>query len=240
MIRFYAPDILTTGSLPESDSAHCVRVLRMHSGDAVEVVDGHGNLYHCRLAEASARCATVEITGSEKLPRVWKSSVTIAVAPTKNADRIEWLVEKLVEIGVDRIVPLRCRHSERKNLNVERLRKIAVSAMKQSLKAVLPVVEDMTPFNDYMLSESAPGRFIAYCDPTIERRLLAREYQPGIDTAILIGPEGDFSHKEITGALEAGWRPVTLGDNRLRTETAALVACDTCHIISQYVNNEHN
>lgn len=234
MIRFYAPDILGTGTLGESDSGHCVRVLRLREGDPLEVVDGRGNLYHCVLREASPRRATVDIVETETLPRVWNASITIAVAPTKNADRIEWLVEKLVEIGVDRIVPLRCRHSERKTVNTERLQRIAVSAMKQSLKAVLPEIDEMTPLDDYLRSETSTSRFIAYCDPSIPRRILAREYRPGTDTAILIGPEGDFDPVEIRTALDGGWTPVSLGDNRLRTETAALVACDTCHIISQY------
>lgn len=233
MIRFYAPDIETSLRLPESDSGHCVRVLRMREGDELEAVDGRGHLYRCRLADADPRRAAVEIIASEKMPRVWPADITVAVAPTKNSDRIEWLVEKLVEIGVDRIVPLQCRHSERKNINTDRLRKIAVAAMKQSLKAILPRIDEMTPLARYIAEEKSAGRFIAYCDPTIPRRLLARQYVSGEPTAILIGPEGDFDPTEIRLALDSGWQPVTLGDNRLRTETAALVACDTCHIINQ-------
>lgn len=234
MIRFYAPDIESTLTLPESDSGHCVRVLRMRQGDPLEVVDGRGTLYSCVLADAHPKHATVEITGRTPLPKVWNGSVTIAIAPTKHNDRMEWLVEKLVEIGVDRIVPLKCRYSERKDINRERLEKIAVSAMKQSLKAVLPQIDEMTPYDKFLSSaDSDAMRFIAYCDPDIPRRLMAKEYRPGTDTIILIGPEGDFSKDEIKAALDSGWIPVTLGDNRLRTETAALVACDTCHIINQ-------
>lgn len=233
MIRFYAPDIETSLTLPESDSGHCVRVLRMRAGDELEAVDGNGRLYRCRITDADPRHTALEIIASEELPRVWPADITVAVAPTKNSDRIEWLVEKLVEIGIDRIVPLQCRHSERKNINTDRLRKIAVAAMKQSLKATLPLIDDMTPFSRYIAEEKSAGRFIAYCDPTIPRRLLAKQYVPGQQTAILIGPEGDFDPAEIRLALDSGWQPVTLGDNRLRTETAALVACDTCHIINQ-------
>ena len=218
MIRFYAPDIETSLTLPESDSGHCVRVLRMREGDELEAVDGRGYLYRCRLADADPRRAAVEIIASEKMPRVWPADITVAVAPTKNSDRI---------------VPLQCRHSERKNINTDRLRKIAVAAMKQSLKAILPQIDEMTPFARYIAEEKSAGRFIAYCDPTIPRRLLARQYVPGQPTAILVGPEGDFDPTEIRLALDSGWQPVTLGDNRLRTETAALVACDTCHIINQ-------
>lgn len=231
MIRFYAPGIADTLTLPESDSAHCVRVLRMACGDAIEAVDGAGTLFRCVLRDANPRRATVDIVESVALPKVWRGHITVAIAPTKHNDRMEWLVEKLVEIGIDRIVPLRCRHSERKDINVERLQKIAVSAMKQSLKAILPQIDPMTPFRQFMDSATAGERYIAYCDPSIPRRLFAQEYIPGADTTILIGPEGDFSPEEITAALSTGWHPVSLGDNRLRTETAALVACDTCHII---------
>ena len=231
MIRFHAPDIAETLTLPESDSGHCVRVLRMHPGDSIEVVDGAGMLYRCILRDANPRRATVDITETVALPKVWRGSITIAIAPTKHNDRMEWLVEKLVEIGVDRIVPLRCRHSERKDINTERLAKIAVSAMKQSLKAVLPQIDAMTPYRDFINSCTSQQRFIAYCDPSIPRRQLACELMPDTDVTVLIGPEGDFSPEEIHLALDNGWIPVTLGDNRLRTETAALVACDTVQII---------
>ncbi len=233
MIRFFAPDILTTGMLPESDSAHCVRVLRMRSGDTIEVVDGKGGLHRCILRDAHPKHAFVDVTESVSLPKVWAGNINIAIAPTKHNDRMEWLVEKLVEIGVDRITPLRCRYSERKDINVERLEKIAVSAMKQSLKAILPVIDPMTPYGTFLDSNREGNRFIAYCDESIPRLLFAREYKPGQDTTILIGPEGDFSTEEITRALAEGWTPVSLGNNRLRTETAALVACDTFHIIQQ-------
>ncbi len=233
MIRFYAPDIETSGTLPESDSAHCARVLRMHSGDEIEVVDGRGHLLRCRILDAHPKRTSVEVLSRADLPKVWPGSITIAIAPTKHNDRMEWLIEKLVEIGIDRIVPLRCRYSERKEINVERLNKIAVSAMKQSLKAILPVIEQMTPFAEFMRSCTTGQRFIAYCDPSIPRRLMATEYIPASDTIILIGPEGDFSPEEISTALDAGWKPISLGDNRLRTETAALVAADTCHILNQ-------
>lgn len=236
MIRFYCPDIAAEPTLPESDSGHCIRVLRMRAGDVVEVVDGHGGLYRCVIADAHPKRTRLEIQERVELPKVWTGSITIAVAPTKNADRMEWLVEKLTEIGVDRIVPLRCRHSERKDINTARLEKIAVSAMKQSLKAVLPVISPMTPLADFLRERGTDGQnFIAYCDPSIPRRLLAREYRPAQDTCVLIGPEGDFDPDEIRTALAGGWIPVTLGDNRLRTETAALVACDICHILNQHL-----
>ncbi len=234
MIQFYAPDIRETLTLPESDSQHCVRVLRMQPGDMIEVIDGKGWSYTCRLVSAHSKHAMVEIVREQQAPLPWDNFITVAVAPTKHLDRMEWMTEKLVEIGVNRIVPLLCRHSERKEIKVERLQKIAVSAMKQSLKSVLPQIDEMTPIKKFI--DSLPegnDRFIAYCDRNIERNLLAKCYRSGHDTVIMIGPEGDFSPEEVEYAIKAGFRPVSLGDCRLRTETAAVTACDTCHIINQ-------
>ena len=235
MIQFFAPDIATDPVLPEADSQHCVRVLRMREGDAVQVVDGKGCRYSCTIAIAHSKHTVLRVDSVEEQPRVWPCDIFVAVAPTKHIDRMEWLVEKLVEIGVDRITPLRCARSERRDINADRLRKIAVSAMKQSLKAVLPLVDDMTPIAAYLSEPAAPGeqRFVGYCDDAVERRLLARSYTPGSPVRILIGPEGDFTPDEIAAAAKAGYVPVTMGDNRLRTETAALVGCDTIHIINQ-------
>ena len=233
MIQFFAPDIEQTLTLPESDSGHCVRVLRMKPGDKLSVVDGRGHRFDCTLELAHPKHATVSIVASQDLPPVWPEHITIAVAPTKNIDRMEWLVEKLVEIGVNRIVPLRCRFSERREIKSERLEKIAVSAMKQSLKAVLPAIDPMTPISQFLPTVTSPQRFMGYCSDSVERRLLAPSLKPGLDTTILIGPEGDFSPDEVRLALDCGFVPVTMGDNRLRTETAALVACDTCHIVRQ-------
>lgn len=238
MIQFYAPDIANNPILPESDSQHCVRVLRMKEGDNLEVVDGKGVRYLCRLIDAHSKHAHVEIIRKEELQLPWKNRITVAVAPTKHLDRMEWMVEKLTEIGVNRIVPLLCRYSERKELKVERLEKIAVSAMKQSLKATLPIISPMTPIKEFIKSDESTQKFIAYCDPTIERQLLSKQYEANADTTILIGPEGDFSIDEIKLAIETGYAPISLGENRLRTETAAVVACDTCHIINQIKNLE--
>lgn len=233
MIQFYAPDIAINPILPESDSQHCVRVLRMKEGDTLEVIDGKGHRYTCRLIEAHAKRAHVEIIEKQDVPLSWQNNITIAVAPTKHLDRMEWMVEKLTEIGVNRIIPLLCRYSERKELKIERLEKIAISAMKQSLKTVLPIIDVMTPIKDVITKQMYDQRFIAYCDTSIPRKLLSAEYRANKDTLILIGPEGDFSTEEINMALNSGYNPISLGDNRLRTETAAIVACNTCHIINQ-------
>lgn len=236
MIQFFAPDIESTHTLPQSDSQHCVRVLRMQPGDELDVIDGRGHRFRCVLADAHSKHATVEIIERIDMPLSWPQQITVAVAPTKHMDRMEWMVEKLTEIGVNRIIPLLCRRSERKEIKTERLEKIAVSAMKQSLKSVLPEITAMTPVKDVIRSYSDIQRFVAYCDPTIPRLNLCQQYQAGKDAIIMIGPEGDFSPEEIGEALDCGWKPVTLGDNRLRTETAAIVGCDTFHIIDQ-INN---
>lgn len=233
MIQFYAPDLMTSPVLPESDSGHAVRVLRMQAGDRLRVVDGRGHIFDCRLLDAHPKRAVVDIVDTVEQPLSWTQQITVAVAPTKHLDRMEWLVEKLTEIGVNRIVPLLCQRSERKEIKVERLEKIAVSAMKQSLKATLPEIQPMTPVSKVLDSYEDAQKFIAYCDPSLPRLSLAREYKPHTSSVVIIGPEGDFSPEEIRGALDRQWLPVTLGENRLRTETAALVACDTFHLIDQ-------
>lgn len=233
MIQFYAPYIERTNMLPESDSQHCVRVLRMKSGDLIEVIDGKGYRYECKILEAHQKRTSIEIINKQYIPLSWPNNITIAVAPTKHLDRMEWLVEKLTEVGVNNIIPLLCRYSERKEIKTERLEKIAISAMKQSLKAVLPKIATMTLIRDFITECNATQKFIAYCDSSIPRILFSKEYKVNEDTVILIGPEGDFSKDEINFALEHGFKPISLGDNRLRTETAALVACNTCHIINQ-------
>ena len=233
MIQFYAPDIETALRLPESDSRHCIRVLRMTVGDTVSVVDGRGHRFECRLVDDNLKHTAVEIVSRVNQPPVWPNNITVMVAPTKHNDRMEWMVEKLVEIGVNRIVPVRCRRSERKEINTDRLEKIAVSAMKQSLKATLPEVTEMLPLAQAVARFHAPQKFVGYCDDTTERKLLSHSYQANTDVVLLIGPEGDFTPDEIRMLIADGYVPVTMGDNRLRTETAALVACDTCHILNQ-------
>lgn len=238
MIRFYAPDIATDPVLPEVESGHAVRVLRHRAGDAVEVVDGKGTLYRCRLLDAHPKGAALAVESTVSLPKVWTPRITVAVAPTKAGDRMEWLVEKLVEIGIDRFVPVRCERSERKDLKRERIEKIAVSAMKQSLKAVLPRIDEMTPISKFIVEQAklpsaTTQRYICYCDADTPRCILASDYRPPCDATILIGPEGDFDPAEVRAALDAGFVAATLGNNRLRTETAALVACDTIQIINQ-------
>ena len=233
MHRFYAPDITPTMLLPDEEAQHCVRVLRLKEGEEVEVVDGKGHLHLCRILNANAKNCAVEIVGTTDVEPHWGCRITVAIAPTKNMDRMEWMAEKVTEMGVDRIVPLLCRYSERKVLKTERLRKILVAAMKQSLKATLPQLDDLTPFDDFMKALPDGQRFIAYCDPAIPRRDFVKECLPESDVTILVGPEGDFSQPEIRAALDAGFIPVSLGDSRLRTETAGVFACAAIHTINQ-------
>lgn len=234
MHRFYAPDIETVNLLPEEEAQHCVRVLRLKEGDQVEVVDGKGHLFLCEIVSANHKNCAVSIVEKTDVAPHWGCRLTVVIAPTKNIDRFEWMLEKSVEMGVDRIIPVLCRYSERKQLKTERLNKILVSAMKQSLKATLPQLDELTPVMDVINSVGKDGqRFIAYCDKEILRRDLVKEYKKGSDVVIMIGPEGDFSKEEIRAALDAGFVPVTLGKSRLRTETAGVFAVAAVHTINQ-------
>lgn len=232
MIIFYAPDIQACPELPEEESGHAVRVLRHVEGDEVEVVDGEGTWYHCRITAAHPKHCGVEIISQRPDPH-WPYRVEIGIGPTKNLDRMEWWLEKATEMGLDRFVPLRCRFSERKELKTERMRKIAVSAMKQSLKATLPEISEMTDIRRFVEEPFEGQKFIAHCMEDQPRQLLAQLIGKGQNVRILIGPEGDFSPEEVEMALSNGYLPVSLGDQRLRTETAALSSVNTIHIINQ-------
>ncbi len=235
MHRFYCPDIADTLTLGEEDSKHCVKVLRMDGGDLIEVVDGNGNLYTCRITMAHPKRCAVEVVERVEQPPHWGCRIVLGIAPTKHLDRMEWLAEKCVEMGVDRIVPLRCHNSERTVLKTDRLRKIMVSAMKQSLKATLPQLDELTAVEQLMKEPFDGVRCIAYCDeqlPREQRLTLASAYQPGRDVMVLIGPEGDFSPEEVQVARESGFAPVTLGDSRLRTETAGIMAVAFIHALN--------
>ncbi|MBQ9576802.1 MAG: 16S rRNA (uracil(1498)-N(3))-methyltransferase [Muribaculaceae bacterium] len=240
MHRFYCPDIAETLTLGEEDSKHCVKVLRMAEGDTIEVVDGNGMLYTCRITMALPKRCAVAVADKQHQPPHWPHRIVLGIAPTKNLDRIEWLVEKCVEMGVDRIIPLRCHNSERTVLKTERLKKIMVSAMKQSLKATLPRLDELTPIEQVLAEPLEGTRCIAYCDamlPRDQRQSLTTAYEPGNDVVVLIGPEGDFSPEEVQAAREAGYVPVTLGESRLRTETAGMMAVAAIHTLIEVRND---
>lgn len=233
MIQFYSSDIASTPVLPEAESTHAIRVLRMREGDYIRITDGCGKIFHSTITDAHPKRTLVTVNSIEEIDRPWPVDITIAVAPTKSNDRMEWLMEKLVEIGINRFTPLLCRHSERKELKSERLRKIAISAMNQSLKAWLPQIDELTQLRQFIAEPTVAQKFVGYCDDTVERRLLSTSLLPDRDTRILIGPEGDFSKEEIAMVINNGYVATTFGDTRLRTETAALVSAQTVHVINQ-------
>lgn len=218
-------------SLSSEESKHCIKVLRMGVGDTLMLTDGNGTLCKAKIITASPKECEVEIV-ERKHEEQKPYRLHIGVAPTKNSARIEWFVEKAVEIGVDRITLLVCDHSEREKQNTERLQKIIDSAMKQSLKAYRPALEGPMPILDFIRQADEACKMVCYCDGD-ERHTMHEAYQKGRDAVVLIGPEGDFSQKEISTALELGFQPVTLGSCRLRTETAALYAVTAVNFLNE-------
>lgn len=231
-VIFYAPDILKTNTLPEDESSHCIRVLRKKQNDEILITDGKGHFYDAVITIPNLKHCGIEITSVIDEPKLWPNLLHIAFAPTKNIDRVEWFAEKSTEIGIDHITPLLCRYSERKEIKPARIEKILVSAMKQSQKAFLPQLDAMTPFSDFVKKPFDGQKFIAHCYPS-EKKLLKEVYKPGEKVLILIGPEGDFSEQEVEEAVGNGFEAISLGNSRLRTETAALIACSTIQIINQ-------
>lgn len=229
---FYTPDLSdNTYTLDESESKHCVRVLRLEQGDEIILVDGRGGRFTAEITDANPKRCAVKVIKSEVNSGQKNFSVHLAIAPTKNIERMEWFLEKATEIGLDRVTPLLCRFSERKEIKNDRLEKVMISAMKQSLKACLPQLDPLTKFNDFILQPFEGQKFIAHCDEQ-HRDLLKKMIAPNKNYLILIGPEGDFSAEEIEAALQAGFHPVSLGESRLRTETAGVVACHTFHLLN--------
>lgn len=220
---FYTPDIDTCPELPEEEAGHCLRVLRLGVGDEVVLTDGKGFFYKAVISAATGKRCQVKVVEKIEQEKFWKGHLHLAMAPTKNMDRIEWFAEKATEIGFDELSFLNCRFSERKVIKTERIEKIVVSAMKQSLKARKPIVNEMTDFAKFMQRDFQGQKFIAHCYEG-EKPLLKEVLKPGEDALVLIGPEGDFSPEEVQKAEALGFQPISLGKSRLRTETAALVA----------------
>lgn len=220
---FYTPDIDTCPELPEEEAGHCLRVLRLGVGDEVMLTDGKGFFYKAVISVATGKRCQVKVVEKIEQEKFWKGHLHLAMAPTKNMDRIEWFAEKATEIGFDELSFLNCRFSERKVIKTERIEKIVVSAMKQSLKARKPIVNEMTDFAKFMQRDFQGQKFIAHCYEG-EKPLLKEVLKPGEDALVLIGPEGDFSPEEVQKAEALGFQPISLGKSRLRTETAALVA----------------
>lgn len=231
MYLFYTPDINTVHCLNEEESGHCVRVLRYTKGDDILLTDGRGTTYTARITNPHPKHCEFEIISQEKQTKNHNFYLHIAIAPTKNVERLEWMVEKCTEIGVDEITPLLCRFSERKQLRIDRLQKIILSAAKQSLTPYLPKLNELTPYDEFIRAAKEQDKFIAHCYQE-DKKILKNEISKGRDVLVLIGPEGDFSEQEIQDALQLGFVPVSLGDSRLRTETAGVVACHTAILMN--------
>lgn len=218
-------------TLSAEESKHCVKVLRMGAGSELLLTDGQGQLCKGRIISANPKECEVEIVERTLTPaRPFR--LHIAVAPTKNTARIEWFIEKAVEMGIDEITLLICEHSEREKQNVERLQKIIDSAMKQSLKTYRPQLNGPLPIMDFLHNANEEYKMVCYCSGD-ERHTMHQTYTAGHDAVVLIGPEGDFSKEEISTALELGFQPVTLGTCRLRTETAALYATTAINFMNE-------
>lgn len=229
---FYTPDIAVSPELPEEEVGHCLRVLRLTIGDEVMLTDGKGYFYKAIISVASGKRCQVKVTETIPQEKGWNGWLHIAMAPPKNMDRTEWFVEKATEIGLDELTFLNCRYSERKVIKNERIEKILVSAVKQSLKATVPVLNEMTDFDKFITCDFNGQKFIAHCYKG-EKPLLKEVLNPGEDALVMIGPEGDFSEEEVDKAIAVGFCPVSLGKSRLRTETAALVAVHTLNLLNQ-------
>ena len=234
MQLFYNPDITENYpdfSFPREESKHIIRVLRKKEGDTLNITNGKGWLFIAKIISANPNNCKASIISKELQPkRAYK--VHLVVAPTKMNDRYEWFLEKATEIGVDTITPIICDNSERKIIKAERFKKIIQSAMKQSLQCYLPQLNDAVSFKELVNQDFEGQKFIAHCEET-DRKSLKKELKANQDITILIGPEGDFSVKEITMAIENKFIPVTLGATRLRTETAAIAACHTIALINE-------
>ncbi|MBJ6367673.1 16S rRNA (uracil(1498)-N(3))-methyltransferase [Snuella sedimenti] len=234
MQLFYNPDITESTSqflLPKEESKHIIKVLRKSTGDSLQITNGKGWIFTATITIPDIKNCLVTVTERLQQPKR-HYAVHLVVAPTKMNDRYEWFLEKVTEIGVDSITPIICDHSERKIIKPERFEKILQSAMKQSLNCYLPKLNKMVSFKEFMAQNFEGDLFIAHCEET-DRKSLKQKLRLQKDTTILIGPEGDFSVKEIEIALSNKFIPVTLGKTRLRTETAAIVACHSVAFVNE-------
>jgi 16S rRNA (uracil1498-N3)-methyltransferase len=234
MQLFYIPDIKgNTCVMPESESRHCIRVLRMIRGDKINFVDGKGNLYKGIIDDADPSGCGISVSEITRNFEKRNYRLQIGISPIKNQERFEWFVEKSVEIGIDVITPVICRNTEKPGVKHERLNNIIISAMKQSIKAFMPVLNEPVTFSEFVSSERSGRKMIAHCSQAFKRDKIDNVYEKGTDAVILIGPEGDFSDDELTFALDHEYQPVHFGSSRLRTETAGIAACHSIYFINQ-------
>jgi 16S rRNA (uracil1498-N3)-methyltransferase len=230
---FYITDLSGEAiELNVEESRHCIKVLRLRKGDHVLILNGKGSIFEAVIQVPDAKACKLEILKEERPPKSRMHHLTIAIAPTKNMDRFEWFVEKSTEIGIDRIIPIICQHSERKELKTERLEKLVIAAMKQSGQLYLPELSEPITFKELINRPFNGDKMIAHCDDGGKKNL-KNAITPGNDVLILIGPEGDFDPEEIITATRNGFIPVSLGESRLRTETAGIVACHTVCLVNQ-------
>ena len=221
--------------LSESESRHCIKSMRMHKGDRIQLGDGKGNLFTGVIIGDDPKSCTIALQEKKEMPEPFPYRLHLAVAATKNQDRIEWFVEKAVEIGVTEISIIHCKHSEKTNIKTDRIERLMIAAMKQSLHFWLPTLHPNVDLQE-LIQQYTPldgwQKLIAYCGEGTEKKELLSIAVPQKDSLVLIGPEGDFAPEEVSAACNGGFVPVSLGDMRLRTETAALFACCQIHFIN--------
>ena len=223
---FYSADVKDGKALfSREESGHCLRVLRMRRGDSLTFTDGKGTIYEGVISGDDPKGMTVTVTSEKSDPVRRNYRLHVAISPLKNDDRLEWFIEKAVETGIDVITPVICNRSEKKRIRRERLGGIMLSAMKQSARCTLPLLEEPEDLNSFLVRHSPGKRIIATCDSAFERIAINKAFDRGEDVTILIGPEGDFTSEEVKAAMNAGFVPVHLGTARLRTETAGIAAC---------------
>ena len=236
MQLFYNADITSETSevlFNKIESRHIVRVLRKNEGDVLQITNGKGLLFDVKITFANDKKCVASIINVQEKPKHWKYYVHIAIAPTKNNDRLEWFLEKATELGIDEITPIICQNSERKIVKIERLEKIIVSAVKQSLKYQVPKLNPPIRFMDFISTPFDGKVYMAHCAEDVEKKSLKKHVRPKEKTIILIGPEGDFSKEEIQKSMHKKIISVSLGESRLRTETAALVAVQNIAFINE-------
>lgn len=217
--------------LNEDESLHCVKVLRHKVGDEIKVIDGNGTVAFGNIAAAHAKQCAIAITQKQIVPKHRNYQITVAVAPTKNIERIEWFVEKAVEVGIDEIIFIKTKNSERTVVKTERIRKVAESALKQSQQAYLPTITELIDYKEFVKTPSSSIKLIAHCEKN-QKQHINQFFKPNQAHLILIGPEGDFTNDEIKLAIDNGFIPISLGETRLRTETAALYSCMAFNALS--------
>jgi len=232
---FYVPDLAAQSLviLSEEESGHAVRVLRMQSGDPCILVNGKGTWALAEIADPHPKRCLVAVKSLEQKKGLPPYRLHLGIAPTKQIDRFEWFIEKTTEIGVSSITPLLCDRSERKEVKNDRLMRITIAAMKQSMKAWHPEIRPMTRFTDFIASTRSEQRFIAHCYES-NRQSLQSLIKPASELTILIGPEGDFSDTEVAAARDFQFEEITLGSSRLRTETAGIIACHTTALVNNW------